>query len=163
MEEKKPTDPLELIDNTPRSNPRGKGPKSKGNRKPELTIQDRYADEFIEATTKPFWMPDLNKYMFGPQKLGSGYCDRKAILGGTMDKELLSPGTTTICMSRVFSAGGGTQTLGAEQPAKNRPVTDFVSKGITLYHEHFHLVIGNAEPVGNICKLYITVKCAAMT
>lgn len=118
--------------------------------KAKAKIEDRYT---IPARNKPYWSPDLQDYLISEPKQANEFCDDKHNnFGATIDPTVIEPGWMTICISRVFSAGGGVSTLGATEPTPNVLLADIMSKGVTLYHELFHWVLTNAETKDTICK-----------
>lgn len=153
-------------------------PSGRQAKKPKITIEDAHRplldglDTQVRKRVKPYWMPDFGVYFINEPGTGSDYCDDQySRFGGTVDDgspgfqqgEPGYPGTMTICMSRVFSAGGGVSTLGEKEPTEGATLNDFMSKGITLFHEMFHMVLGVAKTPDTICKPQIRRSVVACT
>jgi hypothetical protein len=109
---------------------------------------------FYDETLVPWYSTKLKGYLFG---LGSRYCTRASNgavnLAGTQD--LTPRSTMSLCpISFAANADTGVPTLGGTVPKMGDFIQKSTSLSVTLFHELFHLVLGNVATPDVACKSY---------
>jgi hypothetical protein len=111
----------------------------------------------------PWYSTKLKGYIFAP---GRRYCnpasDGPVYLAGTQD--LTPRSTMSLCpISFKVSADTGIATLGGTVPKPRDFIQKSTSLSITLFHELFHLVLGNVATPDGACKSYFLDLCQCHT
>ncbi|KAK5134222.1 hypothetical protein LTR08_006765 [Meristemomyces frigidus] len=105
---------------------------------PQAKIKDVYS---IPSGQKPYWSKDLQEYLIERPMNAKNFCNRNfKNFGGTME---------------WFG------TLGATEPTQNTALTEVMSKGVTLYHELFHFILGSVETPDIISNLRGVISTSA--
>jgi hypothetical protein len=118
---------------------------------------------FYDDMLVPWYSAKLKRYVFD---LGSRYCTQVSNgavnLAGTQDSTPRS--TMSLCpISFTASANLGIATLGGTAPKAGDFIQKSTSLSITLFHELFHLVLGNVATPDAACKLYCLELCQCHT
>jgi hypothetical protein len=97
---------------------------------------------------EPYWSEDLDQYLFDDDYKGKTYCSSQSNLGAT--QEQTTPKTITIC-PKGFTNPNAPVALGDKEP-KGLEIASILPRSATLYHELFHLVLGNKNTPDVTCK-----------
>lgn len=110
---------------------------------------------WIKNERIPYWSADLGQYLVDDDYDGQTFCTvaRGANMGTT--QHMTTPPTITLCQGS-FSEPGYSVKLGSKSPLVGqrggRKLTDVLPRSATLYHELFHLVLGNDPTPDVTCK-----------
>ncbi|KAJ5783458.1 uncharacterized protein N7518_009135 [Penicillium psychrosexuale] len=112
---------------------------------------------WIKNERIPYWSADLGQYLVDDDYDGQTFCTvaRGANMGTT--QHMTTPPTITLCPGS-FSEPGYSVKLGSKSPLVGqrggRKLTDVLPRSATLYHELFHLVLGN-DPTPDVTYLWV--------
>jgi hypothetical protein len=108
----------------------------------------------------PYWSADQNSYIFDISYAGGTYCGAATNKGATVT--ILPARTVTLCpiSFQPRTNDGGTPTLGSKTPAVGGALQTFSPQSLTLFHELFHLTLGNdiTPDPGRKCSQYRLLK-----
>ncbi|KAJ5413885.1 hypothetical protein N7509_000512 [Penicillium cosmopolitanum] len=124
----------------------------------EVEIQDsqQYGSQLQEAGSVPYWSSDLKEYIIGHAYGEGGLCGASGELGVTQGTT--ASRTVTLC-PRAFTRTDVQTDFGVD--AQGKKLSDVLSKSATLFHELFHLVIGNDDTIDATYKLGTIFKSVA--
>jgi hypothetical protein len=89
----------------------------------------------------PYWSDDLGEYIFDLPYGSKTYCTiSKWNLAATQQQTI--PNTVTLCPNS-FSNTRAVDGLGSAAPQQGLPIMKILPRSATIYHELFHLTIGN--------------------
>ncbi|RHZ46088.1 uncharacterized protein CDV56_104539 [Aspergillus thermomutatus] len=91
----------------------------------------------------PYWSDDLLEYIFDIGYGSKSYCTTSNKNMGATQQQT-NPNTITLCPS-TFTNHDGVDGLGSATPKAGLSIMKVLPRSATLYHELFHLVLGNDE------------------
>jgi hypothetical protein len=99
----------------------------------------------------PYWSEDEKEYVFDSDYNGKTFCTVAPGVNLGATQEQTTRRTVTLCPDG-FKNSLNTVSLGSRSP-KSQQITKVVPRSATLYHELFHLVLGNDHSPDFTCKL----------
>jgi hypothetical protein len=99
----------------------------------------------------PYWSEDEKEYVFNSDYKGKTFCTVALGVNLGVTKKQTTCRIVTLCPDS-FRNSQNTVSLSSRSP-KSQQTTKVVPRSATLYHELFHLVLGNDHSPDFTCKL----------
>jgi hypothetical protein len=113
----------------------------------EIQNSEEYGSQLKAAKILvPYWSSDLDQYIIDQAYGEGGLCGASGELGVTQG--VTEPKTVTLC-PRAFTRTDVQTDFGVD--AQGKKLSDVLSKSATLFHELFHLVLGNDDTIDATC------------
>ncbi|OJD30797.1 uncharacterized protein BKCO1_5600071 [Diplodia corticola] len=107
------------------------------------TIQEEYGDLLVGGKV-PWWNEYNHHYYFGDEDAGTA-CDNDPFMAAAADTSEPAPFLLFLCPDNINSEFMGNQErLGSLTPAEGTYLYKMRPRSINIFHELFHLTIGNA-------------------
>jgi hypothetical protein len=119
----------------------------------EIQNSDEYGSQLeADKSLVPYYSSDLDQYIVDQPYGEGGLYGASGELSMTQGNT--QPSTVTLC-PRAFTRAGVQTDLGVD--AQGKKLSDVLSKSATLFHELFHLVIGNEDTIDATCTSISTL------